>query len=198
MDIYERAATGADAPHAVECYWKASRSAWWIGQHADDRAAQQVYHQKGMDLAKKAIHLNPDCVEAHFWLGGNQGSFGEAKGVLKSLSMVKLIRHEMAEVIRLNDHYLSGGVYHVLGAVDYKVPGFVGGSKKRAKEELEKALAIGPKDPFNHYYLLEFCALTGDKARARAEMEILRTLNVPPEDEPELKMVQEKASRLIK
>src|SRR5207247_1353398 len=120
------------------------------------------------------------------------------KGVMKSLSMVKPIRHEMAEVIRINDHYSGGGAYRVLGVVDYKVPGLVGGSKKRAKEELDKALAMGPNDPFTHYYLAEFYKITGDDAKKTAELEILHTLQVPVESIPELKMLQQKADRQLK
>jgi len=197
MINYERAAA-SDPKLAVDAYWKASRSAWWLGEHAEERAEKLEYFHRGMDLARQAVALNADCVEAHFWLGANEGSYGDAKGVMKSLAMVKPIRHEMAEVIRINDHFSGGGAYRVLGVVDYKVPGLVGVSKKRAKEELDKALAMGPNDPFTHYYLAEFYKITGDDAKKTAELEILRTLQVPVESIPELKMLQQKADRQLR
>jgi tetratricopeptide (TPR) repeat protein len=197
MITYERAAA-SDPTTAVDSYWKASRSAWWLGDHAQERSDKLDYFQTGIDDAKKAIALNLDSPDAHFWLGANEGSYGDTKGVMKSLSMVKPIRHEMAEVIRINDHYSGGAAYRVLGVVDYKVPALVGGSKKRAKEELEKALAMGPNDPFTHYYLAEFYKIMGDQAKKNAELDTLRALQVAPDTIPELKMLQAKADRELK
>ena len=192
---YEQASS-AD-PAGAEAYWKASRVAWWLGDHAARSADKIRYFQKGIDAARVAIARNPKGVEGHFWLAANEGSYGEAKGVLKSLFLVKPIRREMAVVLRLNDHFLGGGGYRVLGVVDYKVPGFAGGSKKRALEELNKALAIDPQDPFTHYYLAEYYRITGDKEKSRAELEVLRSLQVPPDSQPELQMLQQKAENVF-
>jgi hypothetical protein len=193
---YERAAAALSSSTTaglVECDWKASRAAYWLGDHEKDRSERMTYFSSGIALAQKAIAINPDSVEAHFWLGCNEGSYGDTKGVLKSLSLIKPIRHEMAEVIRLNDRYSNGGAYQVLGVVDYKVPGLMGGSKTRAKQELEKALSIGPNDPFNHYYMAEYDKTIGEDSKAKAEIDILRTLTVEPDQVPELKMLQERA-----
>src|SRR5262249_54461532 len=118
MTLYERAAVSGSTV-AVECFWKASRAAWWVGGHDESRDDRLASYQKGIDFAKRALDLDPNSDEAHFWLGGNMGSYGDAKGVMKSLSLIKPIRHEMEEVIRLNDHCEDGGAYHVLGVVDY-------------------------------------------------------------------------------
>lgn len=191
---YEK--TIATEPSNTEAYWKASRAAWWVGENASSGNDKLTYFRKGMAWAQEAVAHNPNSVQAHFWLGANYGSYGETKGVLKSLSLVKPIRHEMAEVLRLDDHYLGGGGYRVLGVVDYKVPGIVGGSKKRAAKELHKALALDPHDPFTHYYLAEFYELTGEKEKAKAEIKLLQSLDVPTESLPELDMMKKKGERL--
>jgi hypothetical protein len=197
LTAYERAAAAGGAA-GIEAQWKAARTAWWLGEHGANRAERLALYQQGMDLAKRALAGRADTVEAHFWLGANLGSLGDTKGVMKSLSLVQPIRHEMQEVIRINDHYLDGGAYRVLGVVDYKVPGLLGGSKKRAKEELDKALAMGPRDPFTHYYLAEYYRFTGDKAASRAELDRLNTLAVAPQDEPEWKMLKQRAARELR
>jgi len=197
MITYERLAK-SDAKLAVEAYLKASRAAWWVGDHATERAEKLDIFQHGMDLAKNALAMDPESVDAHYWLGCNEGSYGDTKGVLKSLSMVKPIRHEMAEVIRLNERYDGGGAWQVLGVVDYKVPGLMGGSKKRAKEELDKALAIDPNNPYNHYYLAEFYMVMGDDAKKKAELDTLRSLQVSPDQLPDQKMLIAKADRELK
>ena len=196
MVIYERAAV-TDSAHAVEAYWKASRAAWWLGENTADRVEQLQNFQTAIHFAQKAVQLNPDSVEAHFWLGANEGTYGKAKGVLKSLSLVKSIRHEMAEVLRLNDHYLSGAAYRVLGVVDLKVPALMGGNLTRSKEELDQALRLGPEDPFVHYDYVQFYLASNNSDKARAALQGLRALQVASEMAPEHKMLIAKAEKLL-
>jgi hypothetical protein len=196
MVLYERAAA-ADSAHAVEGFWKASRAAWWVGENSTDHDAQMDSFQKAMDFARKAVALNSESVDAHFWLGATEGTYGKAKGVLKSLALVKPIRHEMAEVIRLNDRYLNGGAYRVLGVVDFKVPALMGGNLKRAKDELDKARSMGPSDPFVAYDYVQFYKATNKSQEAEASLQELTALHVPEEFLPEQRMLIRKAESLL-
>jgi hypothetical protein len=196
MLTYQRAAV-MNSTRSVECYWKASRSAWWLGENSADREAKLHYFTTGMDFARQAVAISSDSIEGHFWLGANSGSYGKAKGVLKSLALVKPIRHEMEEVIRLDDHFLNGAAYRVLGVVDYKVPAIVGGSKARAKEELDKALSMGAQEPFIHYDLVDYYKTIGDDAEAKSELAVLHSLQVSPDLAPELKLLQAEADKIM-
>jgi tetratricopeptide (TPR) repeat protein len=206
LTAYEGCAQSAQAPDnptpdrstAVSCYWKASRAAWWLGEHDHARADRLADYQRGIDDARKAVALDPDSAAAHFWLGGNEGSFGDTKGIMKSLGMVKPIRHEMAEVLRLNDHYNNGSAYQVLGVVDYKVPGLMGGDKGRAKIELERALVMGPNDPFHVYYMAEYWKTVGHKEKLKEELDALKNLQPPSDLIPETKMLQARAETELK
>lgn len=183
----------------VEAYWKSSRACYWIADHATNTKEKIRVFEEGIDIAKKAIELDPDCVEAHFWLGGNYGSYGETRGILKSLSLVKPIRHEMEEVLRIDPNYQGGGGYRVLGIVDYKVPAFVGGNKKRALEHLEKALSIDPKNPFNNYYMAEYLEIVGERYRAFDHLKTLESAETSADvDGPDLKMIQARGAKLKK
>jgi tetratricopeptide (TPR) repeat protein len=186
-------------PTLVEALWKASRAAHWIGDHSDEKKEKYVWFEKGIEYAKKSIQVEPRSVEAHFWLGANYGSYGEAKGVLKSLSLVKPIRREMETVVRLDDNFQGGGGYRVLGVVDYKVPSFAGGSKSRALENLNKAMGIDSTNPFNLYYLAEYYDVIGDRYKALDNLALLEKLTATPEvDEADLKSIQEKGKKLKK
>jgi tetratricopeptide (TPR) repeat protein len=164
-----------DPKDPVAC-WKAARAAWWVADHSEKKADKLVYFQKGIDYAKQGLANRSDCIECHFWLGANYGSFGESKGVMKSLSLVKPIRQEMAKVNRLNDHFMGGAGYRVLGTVDYKVPAIAGGSKKRALEELMKAFTIDPQDPFTLYYLAEYYKTVGNKTQMNENWNAFQSL----------------------
>ena len=87
---YEAAlAAGEDAYGAS---WRLARVLYWIGDHTPGKDAKKPVFQQGIDHARKAVELGPDRVEGHFWLGVCYGVYGEAKGVLKSLSLVKPIK----------------------------------------------------------------------------------------------------------
>lgn len=195
LQLYEQAVS---TQTQVEALWKAARACHWVADNAATKKDKVLFFEKGIALAEKAVALEPKSVEAHFWLGGLYGSYGETKGVLKSLSLVKPIRREMESVNRLNDKFQGGAGYRVLGIVDYKVPGFAGGSKKRALEQLNKALAIDPANAFNHYYAAEFFATAGnDKKKAAEHLDALSKLAPTDDvDAADLKMIQARGERL--
>lgn len=194
--VYEEILT--KEPNSVEVLWKAARSCFWMGDHAADKKQKVADFEKGIAYAKRAVEIEPRSVDAHFWLAGLWGSYGETKGVLKSLSLVKPIRKELETVNRLNDRYQGGAGYRVLGIVDYKVPGFAGGSKKRAIEQLNKALTIDPSNAFNHYYAAEYFATAGgDKMKAVEHLDTLKDLETNDDvDAPDLKSIQTKGENL--
>ncbi len=195
LEMYQKIAEAN--PANAEAYWKASRAAWWVGDQAENAKEKMNLFNLGIDLAKKAIAADANSVEGHFWLGGNYGSYGETKGVLKSLFLVKPIRQEMDDVVRLNPAYEGGAGQRVLGVLDYKVPGFAGGNKKRAEQRLLQAYSLDPKNPYTVYYLGEYYHTMGKKEKASGYLKSLETLDVAPENKPDLMVIQKKAAALL-
>jgi len=195
LELYDKAASADGA--CAEALWKGSRAAWWVADHASSRSEKILTFQKGIDLSKKAVELAPQSAEAHFWLAGNYGSYGETKGVLKSLFLLKPIRQELRKVLEINPQYDGGGAYRVLGVVDYKVPGFAGGSRKRALEELNKAAQIDPNNFFTRYYLAEYFYVSGNKGKAKEQLALLMARKPSAEEKPDLTMMQEKGAALL-
>ena len=186
-------------PTSAEAQWKAARACYWLADHGKSKKEKIKKFEQGIAFAEKAVALDPKSTDAHFWLSGLYGSYGELKGVLKSLALLKPIRTELHTINRLDDHYQGGAGYRILGIVDYKVPGFAGGSKKRARELLNKALAIDPNNPFNRYYMAEFLATAaGDKKTAREHLLILKDLAVNEDvDAPDLDQIKKKGEKLM-
>jgi tetratricopeptide (TPR) repeat protein len=195
LELYQKSID--EKPATPEAYWKGSRAAWWVGDQSDDHKERMNFFNLGISLAQEAIKHDANSVEGHFWLGANYGSFGETKGVLKSLFLLKPIRQEMDTVVRLNPTFEGGAGTRVLGVVDYKVPGFAGGDKKRAEERLLTAYKIDPKNPITVYYLGEYYATVGNKEKGREYLNSLTTLEVVPEFKPELLEMQKKAAKLL-
>ena len=178
----EALAAGEDA---YGTNWRLARVHYWIGDHTDDKTAKKRIFQQGIGHARKAIELAPDKVEGHFWLGVCYGVYGEAKGVLKSLSLVKPIKEEMRRVLEIEPAYDRGGADRVLGRVFHEVPGFAGGSEKKSLEHLLKAVEYGPHVGLNLLYLADTYISLDQIEKARETLEYILTMEPEPDLIPE-------------
>jgi len=162
---YETAAETIENKYDVN--WKMSRIFYHIGIHTADKKEQQEIFTNAIALAEKAIALEPEKPDGHYWLAVNNGKFGESKGVMKSLGLVKPIKESLNKVIKLDRSYEEGGADRVLGRVFFKVPGIAGGDKDESLRRLLKSIEYGPNDPVTLLYLGEtYLALKEiDKAR---------------------------------
>lgn len=178
LALYQQALRIAEDKY--EPYWKIARIQYYIGVHTADKKDKQIIFSQGVYNAKKAVELQPERPDGHYWLGVNNGKYGETRGVMKSLSLVKPIKESMFKIIELDRGYEDGGADRVLGRVFFKVPGIAGGSKDKSLEHLEKSKELGPEDPITRVYLAE-TYLAKDRADdARAELDYV--LNMP--DDP--------------
>ncbi len=168
-------------PIRVEALWRLSRACWWLGTHSPEDEKLAAF-EKGVEYGKKAVLLQDDCAPCHYWLGVNYGVYGEAKGVLKSLSLVEPIKEEMNKVIQLDPGFMHGGAYRILGRMAYKLPWFAGGSKKESVEYLKKALEYGPKSILTRVFLAETYLAMDEKELARKELEWC--VNMPEPADP--------------
>jgi len=170
---------------AYGVYWRMARIEYWIGDHAADNNEKKKVFQMGIYHAKKAVALSPERPEGHYWLGVNYGSYGEAKGVLKSLSLVKPIKQEMNKVLALEPAFDDGGADRVLGRVYYELPGFFGGDKKKSLEHLLKSKEMGPRVGLTRIYLADTYLALKDVAKAREELEFVIAMEPDPKLIPE-------------
>ena len=170
---------------AFSVYWRMSRLSYWIGDHTPGNDAKKLIFQQGIEYAKKAIELGPDKADGHFWLGVCYGVYGEAKGKLKSLSLVKPIKEEMRRVLAIDPAYDRGGADRVLGRVFHEVPGIAGGSEKKSLEHLLKAVEYGPRVGLNLLYLSDTYVSLDRINDARKTLETILSMEALPELIPE-------------
>ncbi|MFH1945164.1 MAG: TRAP transporter TatT component family protein [Acidobacteriota bacterium] len=163
-----------------DVFWRMSRVMYQIGSHTEAKKEKKQIFDQGVYFAQKAVELQPEKPEGHYWLAVNYGSQGETRGVLKSLSLVKPIKAALQKVIDLDRSFEDGGADRVMGRVYFKLPGFAGGSKDKSIEHLEKSLEYGPDDPVSLLYYAETLLSMKEKDKARVQLE--RILALP--DDP--------------
>ena len=170
---------------AFSVYWRMARLEYWIGDHTAGNDAKKQIFLQGVEHSRQAIELGPDRAEGHFWLGVCYGVYGEAKGILKSLKLVKPIKAEMRRVLEIDPAYDRGGADRVLGRVFHEVPGIAGGSEKTSLEHLLKAVEYGPRVGLNLLYLADTYISLGRIDDARKTLETILTLEPLPDLIPE-------------
>jgi tetratricopeptide (TPR) repeat protein len=114
------------------------------------------------------------------WEGIIVSSWAGEKGGLGALGLVKQAKGLYEQAIQIDGKVLDGSAYNSLGVLYYKVPGWpVGfGDKAKAKELLQKALAINPQGVDANFFYGEYLVETKRADEAVSYLE--RALQAPP------------------
>lgn len=197
IDKY-KAAMDADQKN-FETAWRLARAYYFYGTKLseDDKDARKKTYDKGLQWSKIAIKINDKRVEGHFWYGVNLGSWGEANGVTKSLS----IRHELEDVMlktaKIDEEYEGAGAYRVLGRMKYRLPGIFGGDNDLSIEYLRKAVKIAPTHTMNYVFLAETLMDEDQYVEAKKLLEKVISMDPDPRWIPESKKDKEDARVLL-
>jgi tetratricopeptide (TPR) repeat protein len=175
--------------------WRFARACYYVGDEASSDKVR--YFERGIAAGQKAVALQPNAVEGHFWLGVCYGGYAEVKGALKALTTVKKIRAEMETVLRLNSGYEDANAYLALGEMDKELPRIFGGSTSRAIAYLEQGLKIAPRNTGIKLSLAEAYRDAGRRDDAHRQLQEILQLPIHPARAREQRSVQEKARRLL-
>ncbi len=123
--------------------------------------------------AAALVAAHPDRAEPLVWQGIVLSTYAGVKGPFGAMSLAKKSRDALHAAEKLDPTVLRGSVYTSLGALYYKVPGgFIGfGDKDRAREYLEKAIAMNPDGIDPNYFYGEFLYEEKDYEAARRALE---------------------------
>jgi len=196
LDLYRKALNLTEDKY--EPYWKIARMFYYIGEHTKSNKERKNIFSQAIYYAEKAIQLSPEQPDGYYWRGVNNGKYGESRGVLKSLFLVKPIKSDMNKVIELDPKYEDGGAYRVLGRVYFKLPGYAGGDNEESLKLLEKSIEIGPEDANTRLFLGETLLAMNEIERAREELEFVLSMEDDPCWKSDVGNAKKSAEELIK
>lgn len=130
-------------PGDVEALILLSR-VWLTYGYVKARGKQDLVrvYENGKAAAEKAIEIEPENPDAHFFYVANLASLGDAKGLFNSLFMLPEIRRELDTILEIdpdNENALA-----MQGALFYYLPGILGGDVKISEIYIRQALRIDP------------------------------------------------------
>ena len=134
-------------------------------------------------LAAKAHQASEEFAgrpEPLIWEGIVLSSWAGEKGGLGALGLVKQAKALYEKAIAIDAKALDGSALNSLGVLYYKVPGWpIGfGDKDKARELLQKALAVNPQGIDANYFFAEYLVETQQPAAAQPYLD--RVLQAPP------------------
>jgi len=187
----------AKNPRDFESAWKLARNCYWLGGHVPE-AERRKQFERGMDAAMKAIEIEPNRPEGHFWLAADMGAMAEFFGLRQGIKYRGAIRKELETVLMIDPAFQEGSADRALGRWYFRVPRLFGGSKDKSLEHLKKALAYDPQSTATLYFLAETLVDMDKKDEAKRQLQAVIAAPLDPEWIPEDKEFKEKATALLK
>ena len=180
------AAIGTDSSN-YEALWKAARTEIDLAESEKDEGRRNRFSKAGESLARRAIKLNAQDAEAHFHLARALGRRALSVGVRDRVKFGTEVRAEALEALRLDPNH--PGALHVMGVWNAEVmrlngiqrffaKNVLGGrvfgeaSWDKAVSYMERSVAVDPDRIVHHLDLGKIYADVGDKAKARAQLEL--------------------------
>jgi tetratricopeptide (TPR) repeat protein len=180
-----------------ELQWRLARALFFLGQEAKSVGDKRQLYAAGIGAGERAVALNPERVEGHFWVGVNLALFAEANGGIRGARAVRWARSELKLATRINERYHDAGALRALGRLEHKAPRILGANRKLSRRCFERAIEIAPSNSVTLVYAAEFFIDEGECERARALLE--RVITAPIDEEWKFENLRDKeiARRLL-
>jgi tetratricopeptide (TPR) repeat protein len=152
---------------------------WEVIRYQTPAAEREKRFESLAAKAQKTADAFPGRSEPLVWQGIVVSSWASEKGGLGALGLVKQAKALYEQAMRIDGNALDGSAYNSLGVLYYKVPGWpIGfGDKDKARELLQKALAINPQGIDANFFFAEYLVETRHADEALPYLE--RVLQAP-------------------
>jgi tetratricopeptide (TPR) repeat protein len=170
----------APARAGVDDEVRALQQEWEQIKYRKPATEQEKAYQALATTAAGVRTKYADRAEPEIWYGIIVASYAGAKGGFGALSLAKDAKAALEHALQLDPNALSGSAYTSLGSLYYQVPGWpLGfGNDAKARELLDKALALNPDGIDPNYFLGDYLYRQRDYDGARKALE--RALQAPP------------------
>jgi len=167
-------------PEDYEALWNLAKVCQIYGQSLPQEAKKEKIHlwEKGMAYGERAMAVNPDAKEGHFYYMSNLGSIVQARGKLSSLWNLRRIKRELDRTLELDPDFPPA----LVARAQYltRMPGLFGGDPQEAMRLYQRALKVDPGYYIAYYYMAELYAERGQYDLAVESLN--KIIHCPEED----------------
>lgn len=157
--------------------WEFGRACFDLGELATNNIEKAGVAEQGIAACRQAITNNPASAPAHYYLGMTLGELADTKRNLAALRMVKEMEREFKAACELDECFDFAGPDRNLGLLYLESP-VIGsiGSRRKAREHLQRAIELAPAYPENRLNLVEAFLKWGDRNVATGEFKALEAM----------------------
>ena len=173
-------------PKDYDALIKASRDAVDLGEFADNKDTQKAMYRTGELYARRAVDVNPQGADGHFYLARALGRTAQSLGPRDRVKYATDVRAHAMDALKLDPRH--PGALHVMGMWNAEVMRLSGPTRWFAKNLLggqvfgsanwenavrymEQAVAVEPNRISHRIDLAKIYLDTNNKARAKEEFD---------------------------
>jgi len=166
-------------PKSYELLWRGSRACAWLTEEFPNKDQRASWAEKGIRYAKRAVAVNGNRVEGHYYLGINLGQSARTKTIGAYLMVPKVVK-EGQIALKIDEKFDHGGPGRLVGNVYAKAPPWPAsiGDTDEGVGYLRRVVEIAPDYPQNHLHYAD--ALFADGKYGEAAKEYKLVLDAPP------------------
>jgi tetratricopeptide (TPR) repeat protein len=164
--------TQADTGNATNA-WQFARACYDAANFATNDAERALIANQGMAACRQLIARAPKSTPAHYYLAMDEGQLARTE-FLGALVLVRQMEREFKTAVALDASFDFAGPERNLGLLYLQAPrvGSIG-SKRKARDFLERAVKRSPGYPENYLNLIEAYLKWDEPDHARAELNAL-------------------------
>ncbi len=157
--------------------WLFARACYDFADFATNDTERATIAIQGIAASRKLLAHQPESAPGHYYLGMNLGQLARTE-ILGALKIVREMEHEFKTADDLDKHFDYAGPARCLGLLYRDAPGWPTsiGSRRKAREWLERAAKLAPDYPENHLNLIESRLNWNDRTGATSELKTLDAL----------------------
>jgi hypothetical protein len=135
-----------------------ARASFTVADLATNEAARAEFARTGIAVCRQWLTRESNSAPGHYYLAMNLGKLAQAEAPsLAAYRLVHEVEREFAAAAELDVRFDQAGPARCLGELYFQAPGwpFSVGSKHRAREWFDRAVALAPEYPGNQLDLAE-------------------------------------------
>jgi tetratricopeptide (TPR) repeat protein len=153
----------------VETGWQLGRACFDRAEYATNGAQRASLAEQGIAACRRAIELDAKSAPAHYYLALNVGQLARTK-MFTALYLVNQLEQALKDSIALDPNFDFAGAHRTIGILYRDAPGWTVGSRSKARQNLEKAVALFPDYPGNQLCQLESWLEWGERRAVAARI----------------------------
>lgn len=151
---------------------------WATANYQTPEKDREAALKKLSEQAHQVSAANPGRAEPLIWEGIITSTLAKYQSIFSQGGTAKAARDLLLAAEKIDPNALDGSALTSLGSLYYKVPSFLFGDHKKAREYLERSLKISPNGIDQNYFYADFLLDEGEYAKALEYFK--KALNAPP------------------